>query len=128
MMVKYMTWMFSKPRDVGHVSDLLMCIRQRVFKELDPQPLTSRELNYFSSGKSVHETLQGLMNAEKGRFLKEHLVTYEGITGSIDLWDSKWNIPIEFKSPRDLEMTESKKYNEDQLRTYMAMLGADYGC
>ena len=43
---------YSKPRSGWHVTDIALCPRQRVFKAIDPLPLTDKELNMYSSGES----------------------------------------------------------------------------
>ena len=35
---------FSKPREGYHVSDICLCPRQKVFREIDRVPLTQRQL------------------------------------------------------------------------------------
>ena len=40
---------YSRPRKGWHVTDIALCPRQRVFKEIDPLPLTDKELNMYSS-------------------------------------------------------------------------------
>ncbi len=117
-----------KPRMIGHVSDLLMCIRARVFSELDPKRPGKRKMNMYSSGKSGHETIQSLLASDRGRFEKEYLVEYKGMTGSVDVYDKRLNIPIEFKTPRSSGLIrEAYDYNVIQIKTYMSMLGASCG-
>jgi CRISPR/Cas system-associated exonuclease Cas4 (RecB family) len=56
---------FSKPRPEVHVSDLVYCSRQSVFRKLNPKPNTERELSYFSAGRGHHDILEGLHGAER---------------------------------------------------------------
>jgi CRISPR/Cas system-associated exonuclease Cas4 (RecB family) len=56
---------FSKPRPEIHVSDLVYCNRQTVFRKLKPKPNTERELSYFSAGRGHHDVLEGLHGAER---------------------------------------------------------------
>src|SRR5689334_16500815 len=85
---------YSKPREGYHVSDVTMCPRKQVFKEIDPGPLTDKELNMYSSGRAVHEAVQWLFMSNKGRFDKEKYVEYDNIQGSIDIYDKKKNVPL----------------------------------
>lgn len=127
-MLNQYAWLCQKPRIIGHVSDLLMCIRQRVFQELDPRKPTKHQMNLYSSGKSIHETKQALIASDRGRFEKEYLVVYEGLSGSVDVYDKRYNIPMEYKTPRkDGPLAEPASYNLEQLKTYMAMLNSQYG-
>jgi hypothetical protein len=56
------------------VTDIVMCPRQRVFKEIDSLPVTDKDLNIFSSGRAVHEAVQSLFNSNQRRFEKEKYV------------------------------------------------------
>jgi len=91
---------YSRPRSGWHVTDLALCPRQRVFKAIDPLPLTDKELNMYSSGRAVHEAVQWLFMSNPGRYEKEKYVEYNDIEGSIDIFDKKRNTPIEFKTLR----------------------------
>src|SRR5438445_6389838 len=84
---------YSRPRTGWHVTDIVLCPRQRVFKEIDPLPLTNKELNMYSSGRAVHEALQYLLMSNPRRFEKEKYVEYNDIEGSIDIFDKKRNVP-----------------------------------
>jgi CRISPR/Cas system-associated exonuclease Cas4 (RecB family) len=127
MMRETMEQWYSKPRDGWHVTDIVMCPRQRVFKEIDPLPITDKDLNIFSSGKAVHEAVQWLFTSNPRRFEKEKYVEYEDIEGSIDIFDKKKNTPIEFKTSRSANVDRPKSFHEEQLRYYMAMQGASTG-
>ena len=118
---------YSKPRAGQHVSDVTMCPRQRVFKEIDPVPLTDKDLNVFSSGKAVHEAVQWLFLNNQRRFEKEKYVEYENIEGSVDIYDKKKNVPIEFKTVRSPNIDKPRSFQVEQLKYYMAMLNAPVG-
>lgn len=98
-----------------------------VFKEIDPLPLTDKDLNIYSSGRAVHEAVQYLLTSNPRRFEKEKYVEYKDIEGSIDIFDKKKNTPIEFKTSRSKTIDRSKSFHEEQLRYYMAMQGASTG-
>ena len=57
----------------------------------------------------------------------EKEVLIDGVSGHVDLYDIKNNVPIECKSSRTKEMKQPKKSPVDQLKYYMAMLDADNG-
>ncbi len=99
---------YSKPREGWHVTDIVMCPRQRVFRQINPTPPTDREVNMYSSGKSTHEAIQKLFMSNRIRFEVEKYVEYEGIQGSIDIYDKKRNEPLEFKSLRAANINEPK--------------------
>jgi hypothetical protein len=90
-------------------------------------PVTQRELNMYSSGKAIHEAIQLLFLSNRGRFEKEKYVEYENIIGSVDIYDQKKRIPIEFKSIRSSTIEKPKSFHVDQLKYYMAMLKANTG-
>lgn len=120
---------YSRPREGWHVTDVVMCPRQRVFKLLDPapRPPTDREVNMYSSGKSMHEAIQRLFMSNRMRFEVEKYVEYEGIQGSVDIFDKKKNEPLEFKTLRAATIKEPKIFHLEQLMNYMAILDAPVG-
>lgn len=118
---------YARPRDGWHVSDVLMCPRQKVFRTILPSPLTDREINMFSSGKSIHEAIQRMFLSNRGRFETEKYVEYLDIQGSIDIYDKKANRPIEFKTSRTASINEPKSFHVEQLKYYMAMLDVPVG-
>jgi hypothetical protein len=61
------------------------------------------------------------------RFEKEKYVEYNGILGSIDVYDKKYAKPIEFKTLRAANITEPKSFHVEQLKYYMAILDAPSG-
>ena len=119
---------YSGERFGLHVSDALCCPRQHVFKSLEPIPLTQEEIERFSLGKAIHNSFETTLSCyDPGRFKKEHYVTYMGITGTIDLYDAKNNIPIELKSTRQVNVTEPKSFQVQQLKWYMALVNSRTG-
>lgn len=121
MMRETMEEWYSKPRNGWHVTDIALCPRQRVFKQIDPLPITNKELNKYSSGKGIHEAVQRLFMSSPGRFEKEKYVEHNDIVGSIDIFDKKRNSPLEFKTLRSSKIDKPKRFQEEQLRYYMAM-------
>lgn len=80
-------------RDGTHVSDLTLCIRQAVFRRLDPKPPTPLQMSFFIDGARKHQTLQELY----GNAVSEYAGEYQGVKFHIDLLD---NAPIELKTTR----------------------------
>jgi len=136
----------NETRTGVHVSDLTLCPRKAVFRKLSPTPCTMRDLNFFTSGRAIHDSIQQLANyaSEKmnesiqkmkfgehnvisNRFDIEQAVEWEGIVGHIDLLDTTNNIPIECKSARMKEMDVPKAHYVSQLKAYMAILGSKTG-
>lgn len=75
-------------RDGIHVTDLTLCPRKSIFRKLEPKPITNKELNFFTSGRAIHSAIQSLVEQDQaGQFEIEKEVTWEGITGHIDLFD-----------------------------------------
>ena len=79
---------YSKHREGCHVSDIVLCPRLQVFKEIDPVPLTDKDLNMYTSGKAIHESVQWLFMTYKGKFDKEKHIKYGDIERSINLYDN----------------------------------------
>ena len=118
---------YSKSRKGWHVTDIALCPRQRVFKKIDPLPITNKELNMYSSGRGIHEAVQHLFMSNPGMFEKEKYVEYNDIVGSIDIFDKKRNTPLEFKTLRASKIDKPKSFQEEQLRYYMAMQNTPNG-
>ena len=118
---------YNKERSDIHVSDLTLCPRESCFRRLDPKPLTNTDLNFFTSGKAIHEALQSLIKKFPDRFEKEKEIKFNGIEGHIDIFDKQYHVPIEAKSARVKTMTEPKAHYITQLEAYMAITGADTG-
>lgn len=135
-----------------HVSDITLCPRKAVWRRLNPQPITNKELNFFTSGSAIHHSIQLLAEMvpndyETDQYMKENWskikndlkkngnrfeiekeVMFEGIPqGHVDIYDTKNNIPIECKSARVKTVEKPKPFHVQQLKSYMAMLGADTG-
>jgi hypothetical protein len=128
MRLKYFSWLCQKPRAIGHVSDLIMCLRQRVFQQLDPRPPTYKQMNFYSSGGSIHSKNQEMQASDPGHYQAEYKLFYKGLSGSVDVYDKVENIPLEYKTPRkEGPLKEPQSYNVDQLKTYMSMLGSESG-
>lgn len=61
------------------------------------------------------------------RFEVEKYVEYEGIEGSVDVYDKKKNEPLEFKTARAATVNQPKSFHLEQLMYYMAMLDVSVG-
>ncbi len=84
---------YSKQREGVHVSDLVLCMRQVVFRRIRPVSPTVKQLGYFLDGARRHEALQSLY----GEGVVEKKGEFEGVQYSIDIYDG---FPIEFKTTR----------------------------
>lgn len=84
---------YSKLRNEVHVSDLVLCMRQALFRKLQPMPPTRKQLGYYLDGQRRHETLQKIY----GQGIVEKEGTFEDVKYHIDILDE---FPIEFKSTR----------------------------
>jgi CRISPR/Cas system-associated exonuclease Cas4 (RecB family) len=120
---------YSKPREGWHVTDIVMCPRRHAFTLIDPIPAApgDREVNMYSSGKSIHEAIQTLFMSNRMRFEKEKYVEYNGVQGSVDIYDKKNGKPIEFKTLRAAGITQPKSFHVEQLKYYMSILDAPLG-
>lgn len=113
-------------RNGTHVSDLVLCERKSIIRKLEPEPITMKELNYFTSGRAIHDAIATLAK-QCPSFEIEKEINFNGIIGHVDLYDSAHNIPIECKSMRVKEVKQPKSHHIQQLKYYMAMLGANKG-
>ena len=126
-MVEALEEWYSKPRDGYHVTDVVMCPRQRVFREIDRRPIDAKTVSIYSSGKAIHEAIQLLFRSDKRTFEIEKFIEFEDILGSVDLYDRKRNIPLEFKTCRSNDLREPKRFHIEQLKYYMAILDTQEG-
>jgi len=128
---------YNKPRDGIHVSDITLCPREACFRALEPKdengiPIdktkraTMMDVNFFSSGKAIHEAIQ-LLASYFPDYEIEKEVKHGDIVGHIDLFDKTNHIPIEAKSARKGIMDEPKAHYIKQLEAYMALTNADTG-
>jgi hypothetical protein len=117
----------SRPRSGWHVSDALMCQRQRVYQKIDRLPIGAKTVSIYSVGKAIHEAIQLLFLSDKRTFEREKYVEYQDIQGSIDIYDRRRNIPLEFKTSRASDIREPKSWNVEQLKFYMAILDVPTG-
>jgi hypothetical protein len=51
----------SKPRKGTHVTDLVLCRRLRVFREINPLPIDAKTLAIFATGIAFHGVYQWLL-------------------------------------------------------------------
>ena len=117
----------SKPRKGTHVTDLVLCSRLRVFREIDPVPITAKTLAIFATGMAIHGVYQWLLLRDSRRFEREKYLEFRDVMGSVDVLDKIRNIPLEFKTTRASNISEPKPWHVQQLKWYMAMLGASQG-
>ena len=131
---------YSKERNGDvHISDLVNCPRQRIFKILEPTPLTDRELNFFSSGRGIHSALENLIMHFPERFEHEKDIRHEFkpldkslgekivVEGHVDMYDKMYNVPIEAKTRRVAKADKAKSFHYEQLEYYQAILNAPEG-
>ena len=118
---------YSEERAGIHVSDLIYCPRKTCFQKLKPQPLTNLQLNFFTSGKAIHASLQSLVKKYPERFEIEKEVKLGDISAHVDIYDRLNNVPIEAKSARMKSIDKAKPHNLSQLEAYMSIMGSDKG-
>lgn len=114
-------------RDGVHVSDITLCPRKSMIRRLEPSPISIIELNYFTSGRAIHDAIATLAGSNPARFEIEKEIKAFGVIGHVDLYDRENNIPIECKSMRVKEVKEPKSHHVEQLKSYMAMLNSKKG-
>lgn len=118
---------YSKPREGYHVSDICLCPRQKVFREIDRVPIDAKTVSIYSAGKAIHEAVQLLFLSDKRTFEREKYIEYEDIQGSVDIYDRRRNTPLEFKTTRASDIKEPKSFQLEQLKYYMSILDAKQG-
>lgn len=146
---------YNKERTGVHISDLIYCPRESLFRKLTPIALTDKELNFFTSGRAVHDAIETLAKVHPKYELEKEIEFYPaqneytkdilGVTedlkllAHIDLFDTVNNIPIEAKTARKARLgiynkstrkwseEQPKSFNVTQLKIYMALTDSDKG-
>jgi hypothetical protein len=120
---------YKRRRDGIHISDLAMCPRQVVFRDITPMTLNNRELNNFTSGSAIGAAIEGLTTDRPEKYTTEQFCSLgHFINGHIDIYDKESNIPVEFKTYRGRDSKYLPKIHQiDQLKSYMAAMDADLG-
>ena len=119
---------YNEPRESVHLSDLTLCVREQVFRRINPYSVQARELNYFILGKSSHEAAQILAKRYPERFEVEKEVWHNDLlVAHVDLYDKIANVPFEMKTYRGKNPDAPKAHQLTQVKGYMAMLGASKG-
>lgn len=98
-----------------------------MFQKIDRLPIDAKSLSIYSVGKAVHEAIQWLFLSDKRTFEREKYIEYQDIQGSVDIYDRRRNIPLEFKTTRVSDIREAKRFHVEQLKYYMSMLDAPEG-
>lgn len=109
---------FSEPRLGIHVSDLVYCLRQSVFRKITPKPNGECELSYYTAGRGHHDLLEGLHGAQR-----EVQRDWEGVQAHFDLLDDR---VLEIKTSRSSER-EPKKHWILQLGFYCVIQNQSSG-
>lgn len=117
----------SKPRNGTHVTDVVLCSRLRVFREIYPLPITAKALSIFTTGMAIHGVAQWMFLRDSRRFEREKHLEFRGVMGSVDVLDKIRNVPLEFKTTRASSILQPKPWHVQQLKYYMAMLNASQG-
>lgn len=145
---------YNKLREGIHVSDIIYCPRESVFRQIDPKTVTDKELNFFTSGRAIHDSIQTLAKYYPKYQVEKEIVFVPAenihtsdlcddknlkILAHVDLYDTKTNIPIEAKSARKARLgildkktktyseEQPKPFNVTQLKIYMSLLDAEIG-
>lgn len=132
---------YSKERTGVHVSDVIYCPRESVFRKLTPIAVTDKELNFFTSGAAIHTSIQTLAKYFDKYEIEKEIIFEPGkheytkdllceenedeelkILAHVDLWDKERNIPIEAKSTRKARLgiynRATKTYSEEKPKSF----------
>jgi len=90
----------SKPREGYHITDMCPCPRQKVFRRIDRRPIGAKTVSIYAVGKATHQAHQSFYRSDRRMFEIEKYVEREEagpyIQGSVDIYDRRRNIPLEF--------------------------------
>lgn len=118
-----LTAKYGEERDGVHVTDLVLCPREVLFRKFDPKPITDLELMFYVMGEGHHGVIQGLV--EQGVNIIEKEIELQGVKGTVDILEAE-DVPIEIKTMRTRK-DEAKSHHLKQLSYYMAMMGKNVG-
>ena len=107
---------YSKPREGSHVTDVVMCPRQKVYRQIDRLPIDVKAVSIYSVGKAMHEAIQLLFLSDKRTFEREKYIEFEDIQGSVDIYDRRRNIPLEFKTTRASDIRGPKSFHVERAK------------
>jgi len=110
---------YSKQREGIHATDLTLCLRQSLFRKINPVGPSMKSISYFVDGSRRHETLQKL----NGSGVTEKEVEFEGVKCTIDVLDN--GTPIEFKTTRAKNAISEHWIR--QLIFYMLSVNSSFG-
>ena len=117
--------LFSTDKTIS-VKDLAFCHRKKIFNIIDRVPMTSEELSNFTRGKIADYVIKRsfiLFN----RFDFDLEVQYKKIKGIIDIYDRLAHTIIEIKTCKSFDISKPKKWDEEQIKNYMAMSNCGNG-
>jgi hypothetical protein len=110
------------------VKDLTLCHRKKVFRIIDPIPMTNEELYDYVSGQAAHEVMEKLFMMYPDRFRTEMEVQYKNIKGKVDVFDKNLNNVIDTKTSKaQTILLKPFKFHREQVRNYMAMTDSEEG-
>jgi hypothetical protein len=111
-----------------------MCVHvqgRKCSAELTVGQSVQRQLVSMPSEKVTHQAHQSLYRSDRRMFEIEKYVEIEEagpyIQGSVDIYDRRRNIPLEFRTRRASDSKEPKKFHVELLKYYMSMLGSNEG-
>ena len=76
---------------------------------------------------AIHGAVQWLFLHDRKRFEREKHLEFQGISGSVDIYDKIRNVPLEFKTTRASSVLQPKPWHVQQLKYYISILGASQG-
>jgi len=109
------------------VKDLTLCQRQKIFKIVDPIPMTDEVLYNYVSGQAAHDVIGRLFMMFPNRFKLEMQIQYENVKGTIDIYDKLLHTVIDVKTTKSNIMLKPNRWDEQQLRYYMSMVDSEEG-
>jgi hypothetical protein len=117
----------SKEKAIS-VKDLAFCHRKAVFSKIDPIPWTNEKLLDHVLIEAAHDVTERLFMMYPTRFELEKEVQLDRIKGRIDVYDKDLNNILDIKVNREAKiLLKPKKWDEVQIRYYMAMKDSDEG-
>jgi hypothetical protein len=117
--------LFSDDKTIS-VKDLTLCPRKKIYSIIDRLPMTNQQLSNITIGKIAEYVIKKYFMLFN-RFDFDLEIQYKNVKGFVDIYDKLAHTIIEIKISRIGNITKPNKWDEEQIKNYMAILDCEKG-
>ena len=117
--------LFSDEKTIS-VKDLTLCPRKKVYSIIDRLPMTNKQLSNITIGKIAEYVIKRYFMFFN-RFDFDMEIQYKNVKGFVDIYDKLTHTIIEIKISRLGNIPKPNKWDEEQIKNYMAILDCEKG-